>query len=72
MAAGNHALATHDTPLREKLNLGFEGNPLRVVTPEAMQGAALHENRRPDTWPIVDRESLDIEDRSVHYYLSHP
>jgi hypothetical protein len=35
------------------------------MTPHAGQGTAFQENRRPDSWPVMDRKFPDIEDNAV-------
>ena len=46
------------------MDLGRCGYALRVVTPGAIQGAALEKNCGPDTRPILGGHALDLGDQA--------
>ena len=48
--------------------LNFQTRPDRfgVLTPWTSQGTTLHEDRGADSRPIMDAETLDIEDLADH------
>ena len=52
------ALGTAGGPDHE---VGAEGDPLGIVAPEAVEGAALEEDGRPDARAVMDGEVLDIK-----------
>jgi len=47
------------------MDLGRCGYALRIVTPGAIQGAALEKSSRPDTWPILGGHALDLGDQAL-------
>jgi hypothetical protein len=42
-----------------------------IGTPETAQGTTFHENRRPDAWPVVDAETLDVENEPFILICNH-
>ena len=72
VGASNNTIATADTSFRKKLNLRMRISPLGIVAPEAAQRAALEKHRCPNAWPIVNRESLDVENESFRVQLFSP
>jgi hypothetical protein len=72
MRTGGHAGATAQAARERKLDFLFGVQTFGVVTPEAAQRAAFEEYRGADARPIVDGETLDIEDQTAgHVGASH-
>ena len=58
-----HTRVAGDASMSRDGGFGPGGETLRVVAPQAAQGAALQEYRGPDSRPIVKAETLNVEDR---------
>ena len=60
------AVATSNATIIPQDELLLRRNRFRIVTPLAVEGTSLQENRSPDTRSVVHRESLYVEDHSGH------
>ena len=70
LLADCQAFAAQDAQLGEELNLGLALETFRVMAPEAAQRAAAQEDCSADTGTIVDRETLNIENKTS--LIRHP
>jgi hypothetical protein len=69
MRADRHAIATLDTLMDEKRQLGFRLAALRIVTPTAPQRTALQKNGRPNARSVMHRKTLDIDQSAIHCHI---
>jgi len=67
IGTSRNAFAASDATLREKLNFRLRSPALRIVAPKAAQGATFQKHCRPNSWPIVNGEALNVEDQTCHF-----
>jgi hypothetical protein len=66
MGAFFPAFAAGEAPGLLHVQLGYGGQPLRIVAPPASERTALHEHRGADAGTIAQGKALDIENCSCH------
>ena len=68
--AGSGALSARQAFRGEERKFRFAADRLRVVAPDAAQGASLQEERRPDAGAVVHGERLDVGENSFGFHDS--
>jgi hypothetical protein len=66
LSAGDAAVSAAYASFRVEHDFWFWMDAFGVLAPEASESAAFQEDSCSDTWTIVNREPLYIEDYSFH------
>jgi hypothetical protein len=60
------AISASDAPIVAKNQLLVPGNGLGIMTPFAVERTPLQEYSRANPWTVIDGETLDVENETLH------